>query len=173
VRFRLGLPQQFNIYPLTIPVKLAIVKVPKFYHRKGRFNMQNLRKHRNKGFTLVELIVVIVIIAILVAALTPAILGVIDRANVSADEADARSVLMAASVAAMADVTPAVPTDADILAELAGGNLYSGMDLIVYFDGPMAVAVEIDGDGRSSNSDGRIVGRQVVTGLDTVTVTLP
>ncbi|MCL2499928.1 MAG: prepilin-type N-terminal cleavage/methylation domain-containing protein [Defluviitaleaceae bacterium] len=62
--------------------------------------MNKLMQNRKKGFTLVELIVVIVIIAILVAALTPAILGVIRRANISSDEGDARAMLIAVSAAA-------------------------------------------------------------------------
>jgi len=55
--------------------------------------MKKLLQNRKKGFTLVELIVVIVIIAILIAALTPAIMGVINRANISADQADLRTLL--------------------------------------------------------------------------------
>ena len=39
------------------------------------------KKNENKGFTLVELIVVLVILAILAAILVPALLGYIDRAR--------------------------------------------------------------------------------------------
>ena len=40
-----------------------------------------MKKNNNKGFTLVELIVVLVILAILAAILVPALLGYIDRAR--------------------------------------------------------------------------------------------
>ncbi len=43
--------------------------------------MKRLKKGDNKGFTLVELIVVLVILAILAAILVPALLGYIDRAK--------------------------------------------------------------------------------------------
>ena len=42
--------------------------------------MKRMRKD-NKGFTLVELIVVLVILAILAAILVPALLGYIDKAK--------------------------------------------------------------------------------------------
>ena len=121
-----------------------------------------LVKNRKKGFTLIELIVVIVIIAILIAALAPAILGVIDRANISADEADARSILMAASVAALNAGT--VPTEDQIRAELQGGNLYPTLSVDIYFEGLLAVSVRIDGQGRSSNSANNVVGRNMEAG---------
>ncbi len=54
-----------------------------------------MRKSDNKGFTLVELIVVLVILAILAAILVPALLGYIDEAKKKQDLLDARYLLMA------------------------------------------------------------------------------
>lgn len=53
-------------------------------------------KKNNKGFTLVELIVVLVILAILAAILTPALLGYIDRARSEKDYSTAQTVRVAA-----------------------------------------------------------------------------
>jgi prepilin-type N-terminal cleavage/methylation domain-containing protein len=54
------------------------------------------KKVDNKGFTLVELIVVLVILAILAAILVPALLGYIDRAKGSQILLNGKSVLTAA-----------------------------------------------------------------------------
>ncbi|MBR3575035.1 MAG: type II secretion system protein [Lachnospiraceae bacterium] len=56
-------------------------------------------KKNNKGFTLVELIVVLVILAILAAILTPALLGYIDRARAEKDYSTAQTVRVAAQAA--------------------------------------------------------------------------
>jgi prepilin-type N-terminal cleavage/methylation domain-containing protein len=53
-------------------------------------------KRKNKGFTLVELIVVLVILAILAAILVPALLGYIDRAKKQQIVLNAKSCLTAA-----------------------------------------------------------------------------
>lgn len=63
----------------------------------------NIRKdpgENNKGFTLVELIVVLVILAILAAILVPALLGYIDRAKSSQDILNARNLYTAAQTVA-------------------------------------------------------------------------
>jgi len=52
-------------------------------------------KHKNKGFTLVELIVVLVILAILAALLIPALTGYIDKAKEKKVIAETRMVVMA------------------------------------------------------------------------------
>ena len=57
--------------------------------------MKKLKKD-NKGFTLVELIVVIVILAILAAILVPALLGYIDKAKQQQAVLNAKSALTAA-----------------------------------------------------------------------------
>ena len=54
------------------------------------------RNARRRGFTLVELIVVLVILAILAALLIPSLTGYIDKANKEKVVAEARNVLVAA-----------------------------------------------------------------------------
>ena len=55
----------------------------------------NKKKMENKGFTLVELLVVLVILAILAAILVPALLGYIDRAREKQYVLNAKSALTA------------------------------------------------------------------------------
>jgi len=64
--------------------------------------MKKLGKSSKKGFTLVELIVVIVILAVLAAMLVPALIGYIDRARKEKDY-QAASVVYAAAQAAITE----------------------------------------------------------------------
>ena len=61
--------------------------------------MKKFRKNQ-KGFTLVELIVVLVILAILAAMLVPALLGYIDRARAGKYNEEVHSIYTAAQVVA-------------------------------------------------------------------------
>ncbi len=57
---------------------------------------KKLKENKKKGFTLVELIVVLVILAILAALLIPALTGYIDRAKRKSIVAETRQAVMAA-----------------------------------------------------------------------------
>ena len=58
--------------------------------------LNGLKKNNKKGFTLVELIVVLVILAILAALLVPALTGYIDRAKTKSVIAETRQAVIAA-----------------------------------------------------------------------------
>ena len=59
---------------------------------------KNLKKRSKKGFTLIELVVVIAILGILAAILVPVISGFIETANQATDNANARLVYQAAAM---------------------------------------------------------------------------
>ena len=66
------------------------------------FELRNkkLKDNKKKGFTLVELIVVLVILAILAALLIPALTGYIDKAKRKSIVAETRQVVLAAQTLA-------------------------------------------------------------------------
>lgn len=64
-----------------------------------------MKKTNKKGFTIVELVIVIAVIAILAAVLIPTFAGVIERANQSAALQTAKNVYTAALAEAMSDGT--------------------------------------------------------------------
>ncbi len=71
------------------------------------------RKIGNKGFSLVELIIVIAIMAVLVAILAPQYLKYVEKSRQSADDANADQILTAAQVA-MTDEAVAASVTADV-----------------------------------------------------------
>ena len=62
--------------------------------------LRRLKENKKKGFTLVELIVVLVILAILAALLVPALTGYIDKAKKKSIVAETRQCVMAAQTLA-------------------------------------------------------------------------
>lgn len=93
--------------------------------------MKKIGKNSKKGFTLVELIVVLVILAIMAAMLVPALTGYIDEAKKKKDYNAASEVLTAAQAVVAQyyaqDVTPTA-TEAKEYVTLARVNALAGVN---------------------------------------------
>ena len=81
-----------------------------------------MRKNNRKGFTIVELVIVIAVIGILAGVMIPTISGVIAKANDAADLADAKAIYTE-YVANLAATGADIP-DGELYVELDGGVIY-------------------------------------------------
>lgn len=95
----------------------------------------------NKGFSLVELIIVIAIMAILVGVMAPQLIKYIEKTNVSADTQLADSVRTALTTACM---DPAViKTDSATVTAVTGASSWTSIGTLIttYTDGTVGGAV--------------------------------
>ena len=112
--------------------------------------MRKVGKSTKKGFTLVELIVVLVILAVLAAMLVPALTGYIQRARQEKDYQMAATVLTAVQSAAtyQYSVDFADAADKKITGETPSGNGVKVNDLIGATDGKVtSISFEADDKG--------------------------
>lgn len=80
---------------------------------------KSLAKKSKKGFTLIELVVVIAILGILAAILIPIIGGFIQRANEAADQANARNLFNSVSLLVATEVVGSGTSGAYTAGDLA------------------------------------------------------
>ena len=106
-----------------------------------------------KGFTLVEMLIVVAIIAILVAISIPVVSSSLEKARVATDQANERAAKAVALIGYLTDDT-FVTADSATKPSSNGDGLY-------YFDaegGTLANAdTSITGYGQSSDKDGKIL----------------
>lgn len=99
------------------------------------------KRNKKRGFTLIELIIVIAIIAILAAIAVPAFGKIREKANVSADIGNARSIYSVVT-SLVADETITLPNN---------GTTSTGRDAYTYYD---LTAVGANSQDLSSNLAG-------------------
>ena len=94
--------------------------------------------HNKKGFTLIEMLVVISIIAVLVAVMIPIVSNSSQKAKAATDAANLRTVLGVMNAALIEDKTVA---DAAAVIESPGSVLHDGAQLYVLYCAPGFVDV--------------------------------
>ena len=128
-----------------------------------------MKKMRNKkGFTLVEIIVVLVILAILAAASIPTMLGFVNDARQKAHIADARALMMAAQMVVTEDFAAGKTVTGELGTD---GTFFSGSaarttKVFTYADlpeGSGATANTIVATFEAIASDGSNTGAKITT----------
>ena len=106
---------------------------------------KKLKENNKKGFTLVELIVVLVILAILAALLIPALTGYIDKARNKSIVAETRQTVMAAQT--LVDEQYANNASTAITVAPAGTVTYDNMRKLAETTGKIS-SVTVDDGGK-------------------------
>ena len=120
-----------------------------------------MKKNNNKGFTLVELIVVLVILAILAAILVPALLGYIDKAREKQVTTNAEAAYVAAQ--ALATEYYGKTAKADVTAAKAknyvsgSDNGYTNIETLTDIQEPFTVEITMKEESSTSCKDNCII----------------
>ena len=93
-----------------------------------------MRKNNRKGFTIVELVIVIAVIAILASVMIPTISGVIAKANDAAAQADARNAYTQ-YVADAANADEAKDASENVIIKLSDNEFFAVVDGKVLVEG--------------------------------------
>ena len=124
----------------------------------NKLSLRNLVKNRKKkGFTLVELIIVIAIIAILAAIAIPKFGQITKNSNITADIATAKNLHGVGAQIVAEDPTKIPDSDTEdiseeVKAKVDGGNIKSkvtGTDFVVTVEDDGDIVVETDDDNKA------------------------
>ena len=106
-----------------------------------------MKKRLNKkGFTLIEMLVVIAIIAVLVAIIIPVVVSSTDKANAATDAANLRSVLgQANGILMMQDANGSVLKTAEL--EVGESKSFPGSDMYIMYVNPGFIKIYYENNG--------------------------
>ncbi|MDD6678342.1 MAG: prepilin-type N-terminal cleavage/methylation domain-containing protein [Firmicutes bacterium] len=108
-------------------------------------------KHNKKGFTLIEMLVVIAIIAILVAIIVPTVTNAVSKAKCATDAANLRTILGTANV-------DLVQSEADVAAAAAAMTpfqckTFPGAQAYIYYVNPGFILAYYENDSSTYTVD--------------------
>lgn len=102
-----------------------------------------MKKNNNKGFTLMEMLIVVAIIAILIAIAIPTFTGSLNKAKIAADEANLRAAYADAMAKYMMDTTQSATANTPAL-QTSGSASIGGIN-VTWSAGAASVTVGTDG----------------------------
>ncbi|SMP48858.1 competence type IV pilus major pilin ComGC [Anoxynatronum buryatiense] len=106
----------------------------------------NKKLKNRKGFTLIELIVVIAILGILALIAIPRFTGTLNNARASADDATFRVIQSAVSLY-VAENGPVAADGTDLFSALTTGGAYLDADNLKWSDDSAITAISVNVDG--------------------------
>jgi prepilin-type N-terminal cleavage/methylation domain-containing protein len=117
--------------------KFSLDLTKQIFIMKGMIQMKQISKNENKGFSLVELIVVIAIMAVMTAVLAPSLLAYVERSRAQKDDS---------AMSEVANATLLGMSDQDIFDELLAYSAYGNYSC--YIDTETEAGLDADGHAK-------------------------
>lgn len=128
-----------------------------------------MKKENKKGFTLIEMLVVIAIIAVLVAIIIPTVTSATTKANAATDAANLRSIMGAANTVLLNE--PANKAAAIAALTPISSKTFPGAQAYIYYVNPGFIIAYYDNEGTCYTIDS--FAETAATGAAPVAASLP